>query len=408
MNDTIFPEIEKVLGKGLHIDPASLYVAFEQVIDGRKKKGTQYPLAFLLTLLLLAKLAGETKISGAVQWTRERKEFLRQQLHWPKGFPTNSTYTYALSRCSGQQVAEAIAHVLIKARKTEEEERKSKDIFIAKNEENLVHTAMDGKTLRGTLKHKKEKHPPVHIMNWYECQSGIVLTQRSVKSKENEISAAEVMIHPTLVKGRIISADAMHTQKKWCDCVIKYGGQYISIVKKNQPEMYEDLQYFFNDPDAEKKEWKYAKTVNKAHGRFEIREMWTSTQMNEWFAHNWTSIAQVFKIRRWVQIGEKVREEMVYGITSLERQQANIERLMALVRAHWLIENHLHYRLDVTVGEDSCQVRTKKSPEVLTALNVGVLGLMDWLKVRNVAAQMRHFDAHAIEALHLLVGKLSR
>ena len=79
-----------------------------------------------------------------------------------------------------------------------------------------------------------------------------------------------------LVKGRIISTDAMHTQKKWCACVHAYGGYYLTIVKKNQPQMYQDLVDFFDDPDAEQQEWQYAKSVHKGHGRLEIRELWTS------------------------------------------------------------------------------------------------------------------------------------
>jgi Transposase DDE domain len=94
-----------------------------------------------------------------------------------------------------------------------------------------------------------------HLLSLYECESGIVLTQRAVQSKENEISAAAALVHPALVKGRIISSDAMHTQKKWCACVHAYDGYYLSIVKKNQPQMYQDLVDFFDDPEAEQQEW---------------------------------------------------------------------------------------------------------------------------------------------------------
>jgi predicted transposase YbfD/YdcC len=106
-----------------------------------------------------------------------------------------------------------------------------------------------------------------HRLSLYECHSGIVLTQRAVQSKENEISAAAALVHPALVKGRLLSTDAMHTQKQWCACVHGYGGYYLTIVKKNQPQMYQDLVDFFDDPDAEQEEWQYAKSVRKGHGR---------------------------------------------------------------------------------------------------------------------------------------------
>ena len=277
-----------------------------------------------------------------------------------------------------------------------------------KQEEPLTHVAMDGKTLRGTLKHESESQPSVHLLSLYECQSGIVLTQRAVRSKENEISAAAALVHPALVKGRIISSDAMHTQKKWCACVHGYGGYYLTIVKKNQPEMYQDLVDFFADPQAEQAEWRYAHAVQKGHGRLEVRELWSSRQMNEWFETEWAGVAQVFRLHRTVKDGDKERQETVYGLTNLPRKKANAKRLLALQQAHWRVENRLHYRRDVTLGEDACQVRQTGAPEALAALNGGVLALMDWLGVKNVAWQMRHFCAHPEEALHLLCGRLKR
>ena len=88
---TMFENVEKAVAQGLIIDPDSLYSAFEQVTDERKKKGKRSPLPLLLTLLLLGKLAGETTVNGIVDWVKERQAWLRAQLQWPKRFPTNST-----------------------------------------------------------------------------------------------------------------------------------------------------------------------------------------------------------------------------------------------------------------------------------------------------------------------------
>jgi hypothetical protein len=95
---TIFDQVEQTNQEPLAIDAASLYRALEQVKDGRGKKGKRYPLAFLLTLLLLGKMAGETKIEGIIDWIDERQSEIRRLLSWPKGFPSESTYTYALTR----------------------------------------------------------------------------------------------------------------------------------------------------------------------------------------------------------------------------------------------------------------------------------------------------------------------
>lgn len=376
--------------------------------DGRKAKGKRYPLPLLLTVLLLGKLAGETGIHGMVDWVNERAGWLRRQLHWPKRFPTNSSYSEALARCDAQEIVTVIASVLLKARAVEPCGSEPSRLQASKQEEVLTHVAMDGKTLRGTLGHESAGQPSVHLLSLYECQSGIVLTQRAVQSKENEIRAAAALVHPALVKGRIIRSDAMHTHKKWCASVHADGGYYLTIVKKNQPQMYQDLLDFFDDPEAEQEEWGYRKQVQKGHGRLEVRELWSSTHMNEWFETEWAGLAQVFPLRRHVKDGDKERAEVVYGVTNLPRKKANAARLLTLQQAHWRIENRLHYRRDVTLGEDACQVRQAGAPEALAALNGGVLALRDWLGVSNVASQMRHFCAHPQEALQLLCGRLNR
>ncbi|GAC1631808.1 MAG: hypothetical protein NVS4B7_19680 [Ktedonobacteraceae bacterium] len=185
-------------------------------------------------------------------------------------------------------------------------------------------------------------------------------------------------------------------------------GTSLPIVKKNQPQMYQDLVDFFEDPDAEREEWQDAKSVHKGHGRLEVREIWASTQMNNWFETEWAGVAQVFRIRRSVKEGDKEREEIVSGVTNLPRKKANASRLLTFQQAHWRIENRLHRRRDVTLGEDACQVRITGAPQALAALTGGILALMDWLQVPNVASQMRHFCAHPVEALQLLYGMLLR
>jgi predicted transposase YbfD/YdcC len=439
------------------IDPQSLYRSLEQVRDGRKARGKHYPLPLLLTLILLAKLAGETSISGVVDWSRHRAPWLRQQLNWPRGFPTNSTYTYALARTDAEQLVQVVAQVLIRAqsrqagtgeaqpltqvamdgkalrgtwsqekkawekKRAEEKKQKKREAAEKKKQkkhketeqmEAKKHKEMEGKEKKQEQKEgepdKEVRHPSVHLLSLYDCQSGLVLAQRSIDAKANEISAAAALAHPALVKGRLISADAIHTQKKWCALVNAFAGDYLLFAKGNQPSLSQDLQDFFTDPDAQRKEWGYAKQVQKGHGRIEVRQIWTSTQMNAWFEPEWTGIAQVFCVHRQVTEAGTSREETVYGITSLTRQQANAHRLLTCVQTHWRIENRLHWRRDVTLGEDGCRVRMAGAPQALAALNGAVLGLMDWLGVSNVPKQMRYFAAHPSCMLSLLSHELKR
>src|SRR5436853_7252114 len=116
MDLTTFDHPEQAGPELLAIDVASLYQAFEQVKDGRGKKGKRYPLALILTLIMLGKLAGETTIEGIIDWIDERKKEIQQLFNWPKRFPAHKTYRCALAKCDHQEIGKAIAQVILKTR----------------------------------------------------------------------------------------------------------------------------------------------------------------------------------------------------------------------------------------------------------------------------------------------------
>jgi predicted transposase YbfD/YdcC len=399
MNLTIFDSVEQSLSTPHAIDPRSLYHGLEQVRDGRKRRGKRYPLALIFTLLLLGKLAGETTIHGVIEWVGLREKWLREQLNWPRRFPSNATYTRALAACDAEALAQVLAHVILKARAEQKPESA---------QERLAQVAVDGKTLRGTLKHQHEHQPPVHILSWYEPHTGLVLAHREVEHKHNEISTLAAWLSPALVKDRIITADALHTQRAFCLDVTRFGGHYLLIAKKNQPTLWQDLHTFFTDPQADAGEWEEDDRWSKGHGRREHRRIRTTTLLNPLVAREWAGIGQAFQVRRRATHPLKCTQQIVYGITSLTPAQADPARLLELLRTHWHIENRSHYRRDVTLGEDASQLRTAGAPLALAALNGTVLALMDWLQVSNVASQMRRFCARPHEALALLLGPLLR
>jgi hypothetical protein len=123
-------------------------------------------------------------------------------------------------------------------------------------------------------------------------------------------------------------------------------------------------------------------------------------------ARNWEGIEQVFRLERTVRLlkTNQTRHEVIYGLSSLSMRQAPPARMLSLIRDHWAIENKLHYRRDGSLGEDACQTRTGPVPSLLAQLNSAVLSLMDRVGVRNVARQMRYFDAHPDQALALVLS----
>jgi predicted transposase YbfD/YdcC len=388
-------------------DVHCLYMAFEQITDGRKKRGVRYPLAVLLTLIVLAKLAGEVHLNGVVDWVRLRHEWLNQMLGLQqRRWPCFSTYTYALSKLDASECTAIISAALMRLEASRRCGCEPSRLLSQPRALESRHVAFDGKALRGTHGHEAAHQPAVHLCAFYEVATGNVLAQREVGHKENEISASKQMLTPLLVKGRVISADAMHTQRLFCQTVKRYGGDFVLIAKDNQPTMHADLELFFEDPDADRTTWRSATCLNKGHGRHEKRVITTSTDLRDWFAKEWSGIEQVFRIQRWVRRKGHISQEVLYGITSLSPTQADARQVGELVRAHWSIENRLHWRRDVTLQEDRSQVRTRHVPALLALLNCTVLTLMDLLGVRNVAARMRRYAARPWEALQLLVGTL--
>ncbi len=382
---------------------SSLYSAFQGLADPRKRKGNRYEVAVLLTLLVLAKLAGETSLSGATHWIRLRGPWLGQRLGLKRAqMPCHNTYRNLLALLDAQEVTVMMAAFFTRW----ESQRRCGDepsrLLLQEGRSDKAHIAIDGKTIRATTSTQER----VHLLSFYEVQTGLVLAQCQVREKQNEISALKPLLIAPLVTGRILTVDALHTQRAFCQRVRHLQGDYIVLVKDNQPGVRIDLEDFFEDAQADRRTWLSDDWVEKGHGRLERRQIWTSPDLNDWFAKDWCDVAQVFRVERHVRTlktGE-VHQEVIYGLSSLSQQRTPARAMNTFVRRHWAIENELHWRRDVTLGEDGCQSRTGKVPQMLATLNNIVLALMEILAVSNVAAQMREFAACPQRALELLLA----
>ena len=386
----------------------SLCRTLEQVSDQRQKRGVRYPLALVLSLVILGKLAGMTSLAGIAEWVHWRADQLKLLLPCTRAsLPCASTYGKVLRRVEAQEVTRLMAQWLTRlsaARRGGSEPNRLRTQGEAR--EQHAHVALDGKTLRGTLGHIAPDQPSQHVVALYETQTGIVLAQQAVPDKGNEITLEATLLTPTQVAGRVVTADAMHTQRTCCADITRFGGHYLLIAKANQPTLQEDLRLFFTEPPPECRDWWQARTCSKGHGRVEIRELTATSELKEFLTTAWPGVEQVFCLKRIVRQRGQERTQTVYGISSLSPQQASALRLLALVRAHWRIENRLHWRRDVTLREDHCQVRTGAAPQVVAALNNLVLAVFDFLGVQNVPQQMRRFDAQPQRAVRLLLGSL--
>jgi predicted transposase YbfD/YdcC len=208
------------------------------------------------------------------------------------------------------------------------------------------------------------------------------------------------------LRGCVLTADALHTQRAWCRTVRTLGGDYVLLVKKNQRGLLGDVGLLFEGEWPEWLEKQSTQTSEKGHGRREIRKLHISEEMKEYLGAQWKDVAQVFQIEREIVRNGKQSREVVYGLTSVPREVAGAKEVLRLVRRHWHLENRVHWRRDVTLGEDGCQVKQGRAAQVLASLNNTVLMLMDKLGVKNMAEQMREFAAEPRRALDLILGSL--
>jgi predicted transposase YbfD/YdcC len=384
----------------------SLYETLQGISDPRRGAGKRYPLPVLLCLLCLAKMAGQSTLKGATEWVRLRAEPLAASFGLKRtAMPCQMTYKRILEVIDAQTLNDLLSAFFTRWEAGQRCGNEPSRLQTEAGHLEHAQVAIDGKAVRATSKEAQ----PVHQLSAYDVATGVVLFQVNVQEKQNEISALKPLLTPSFIKGRIFTLDAMHTQTELCAKIDRLEGFYVLVAKDNQPTLAADLADFFTDPPSDW-HWEQAETWDKAHGRLEHRRIICSPELNEWLASRWAGVAQVFRLERTTTLlkSDKVRQQIVYGISNLSLSQAPSMRMLALNRGHWGIENRLHWRRDVTLGEDSCQTRTGAAPSILACLNSAILSLMDRLGIHNVPRQARFFDAHLDQAVQaLLTGHCS-
>ncbi len=246
------------LEPGFVLDMDSLAGYFERLQDGRKARGKRYRLAQICILATLAKLSGEDRPFGIAQWAQLRHAVLGPLLGLPTRLPSHNTYRRAF--------ASAISPA---------ELDQQLNAFLRQQGGRSVLIALDGKTLRGTI--PAGQSAGVHLLAAYLPAEGIVLVQMAVDSKENEIGAAPKLLASLDLRGKIVMGDALQTQRALSVQIIEAEGDYIWLVKDNQPQLRSDIEQWFAPETHVKgfsptaKDFQTVRTVNKGHGRHEER-----------------------------------------------------------------------------------------------------------------------------------------
>jgi predicted transposase YbfD/YdcC len=218
---------------------------------------------------------------------------------------------------------------------------------------------IDGKTLRGS---RKNDCPPLHLVSAWASKNRMVLCQIPTETKSNEITAIPSLLDVLDLKGCIVTIDAMGCQKDIAE-KISQNNDYVLAVKENQPTLYKDLLFYFEET-LQDKELYFAenrlKTSEKAHGRVEIRKYYLQTDV-DWLKqnHRWAGLNAIGMVESQVTKNGKTSHEKRFYISSL----TDIHAFAKAVRSHWGIENSLHWCLDVTFNEDKNTNRTGNTVE---------------------------------------------
>jgi len=275
--------------------------------------------------------------------------------------------------------------------------------------------ALDGKAVRGMR--KKDEEGNEYLLSVYDVEQAKVMSQVEVGHKENEIIKAPKALKMVEISQKVVTGDALHTQRGLAAQIVEAQGDYVLPVKENQPYLYKNIQSLFA-PEYPKPgfgkiqtDFLTAQKVNKGHGRIEVRTITTSEMLNAYSA--WPGLAQVYRLERhfqWWRNGRCYRtsSEMEFGITSLSRKEASPLRLLDLRRTHWGIETGLHYRRDVTLKEDATRMTTGRMGKVLASINNLVLALIRQAHFHNAAQARRWFAAHLSQAFALLTTPFSQ
>jgi predicted transposase YbfD/YdcC len=334
----------------------SLLTLLEEVPDPRVTATVDHDLPDILTIALCTILCGGDSFYDMEEFGEVRLGWLRTFLRLRNGAPTHDTYNRVFQALDPEQFGDCLL-------------RWTQSVRAVLGGEVV---ALDGKTLRRAL--NKGEDPRVIVSAW-ATQSGLLLGQRKVKNKSNEITAVPELLRALQLAGCIVTADALHCQKNIAKEIREADAEYVLALKGNQGTTFAEVKSFLDDA-IQRNEVHLVKleTTDKEHGRLEVRRYWQTEQL-AWFADRkeWEGLQSVGVVEARRTIHGKESVERRYYLSSLKN---DVDQFARAVRGHWAVENSLHWVLDVVFGEDDSRARSGHAAENLAATRRLVVNLL--------------------------------
>jgi predicted transposase YbfD/YdcC len=336
---------------------------FSKVRDPRIDRTKRHRLMDILIIAICGVICGADSWVDIELFGKTKLEWLKGFLKLPNGIPSHDTFGRVFAALDPQEFESSLMEWV--------------QAIHELTQGQVI--AIDGKQLRGSRDAGAGKHA-IYMVSAWATENQLVLGQRKVDDKSNEITAIPQLLKLLEVKGCIVTVDAIGTQTKIAKTILSQGGDYILAVKENQGHLYEDIHDLFEDNQLfnyENVPHSYAKMVNKDHGRIETRQCWTISDpqylANIRDLQRWEGVKTLVMILSERRIGEEVEVQDRYFISSLESQA---EKILQAKRSYWGIENRLHWVLDIAFNEDHSRVRKDNAPHNFAVLRHMALNLL--------------------------------
>jgi predicted transposase YbfD/YdcC len=323
---------------------------FASVKDPRTGNAQLHRLSDIIVIAICAAICGADTWVEVELWAKANRKWLGTFLPLPKGVPSHDTFGRVFALLDAKEFRRCFL-AWIRA--------------VTKLTQGQI-VAIDGKKLRRSHDHTCGKKALILVSAWATA-NGVVLGQLKVNAKSNEMKVIPELLKVLDLTGCIVTLDALNCQTKIATQIKAQNADYILAVKENQGKLYADLKDLFAGCLAENFQQVphgYHRTVNKGHGRIEIRECWTLSDP-EYLDYlrqrqHWSGLQTVGMVRAERRLKGKRTSAIRYYISSLAN---NARRLLTSVRKHWGIENELHWVLDIAFREDESRMRKLNSPE---------------------------------------------
>lgn len=370
---------------------ATIQEHFAIVEEPRVEYLVEHNLSEMIVIAICAVICGANDWVAIADWGQAKKDWLKQYLPLANGTPSHDCYRRLFLRLNPEQFQKGFMSWI--------------QAVFKLTEGQLI--AVDGKEMNGS-KSKTLGRRAIDMVSAWATENRLVLGQQKVDEKSNEITAIPQLLQLLNLEGCLVTIDAIGCQTEIARQIVEQGGDYLLAVKANQGHLHEDITFLF--ACAQRTEFKgidsdYAQTVSQGHGRIEKRECWIIDDPKQLdFIRNrqeWVKLQTIVMIRTQRQEGTKTTDQDRYFISSL---QADASHLLTAKRAHWGVENHLHWTLDVAFREDDHQLGLGHGPANFALLRHMALSLLKQEKtakcgIANKRLKAAWNDAYLLKVL---------